>query len=305
MTTTALTRATLPHRKNELYRYTNLSALLKNYIEPSFIPLVPSIVAGADVCSPHVQGRTIEMTIPRDAHVVAMDDMTDNAHQQWTSRFLRFVIEDGATFTLIRPMAHKGAVTDQIHVDVGSRAQFNLTQIHTGNNTARTDVMVYLNHESCADITALNILSYAGHGDLTTQIYHRADSSTSRQTIRNVVSGSSRAVYQGKVRVDRDTKKATAQQSCKSILLSNAAEADTKPEFEIYADDVQCTHGVTNGTLDSDSLFYAHARGIPPDMAQQMLIRAFILADLPPYIPDDMIQKLTPQIDNALIEVTS
>ena len=100
---------------------------------------------------------------------------------------------------------------------------------------------------------------------------------TSNQIIRGVLDDTAKGVFQGKVLVARDAQKTDGQQMSRALLLSRQAEADAKPELEIYADDVVCSHGATVGELDETHLFYLKSRGITEDDAKNMLIEAFLI----------------------------
>ncbi|MFT8474507.1 MAG: SufD family Fe-S cluster assembly protein, partial [Acetobacter orientalis] len=114
------------------------------------------------------------------------------------------------------------------------------------------------------------------HGDISSVITHAAPDCISRQTVRNVLDGQSRGVFQGKVLVERIAQKTDGYQMNQALLLSEHAEIDAKPELEIYADDVKCSHGATVGALDDDQMFYLRSRGVPEAEARQILIHAFL-----------------------------
>jgi Fe-S cluster assembly protein SufD len=114
------------------------------------------------------------------------------------------------------------------------------------------------------------------HVDNTTLIDHVAAGATSREIFMGVIGDTARGVFQGKIRVRKHAQKTDGHQLHKAILLSSGAEVDAKPELEIYADDVKCTHGATAGKLDETMLFYLLSRGIPESDAQRMLIQAFL-----------------------------
>jgi Fe-S cluster assembly protein SufD len=99
---------------------------------------------------------------------------------------------------------------------------------------------------------------------------------TSRQVFASVVDDDARSVFQGKIVVRPFAQKTDARMATHALLLSEGAEADNKPELEIFADDVQCGHGATTGDLDEDLLFYLRARGIPQKEAEALLIQAFV-----------------------------
>ncbi len=120
--------------------------------------------------------------------------------------------------------------------------------------------------------------------DHTSRIEHRAPGATSRQVYKGAIGGQARGVFQGHIIVAEGAQKTDGHQLNRALLLSGRAEIDAKPVLEIYADDVQCSHGATAGDIDGDALFYLRSRGIPADAARGLLVRAFlseILEDTP------------------------
>lgn len=138
---------------------------------------------------------------------------------------------------------------------------------------------------------------------MTSVITHAAPDCRSRQTVRNVLDGQSRGVFQGKVLVERIAQKTDGYQMNQALLLSEQAEIDAKPELEIYADDVKCSHGATVGALDDEQMFYLRSRGVPEAEARQILIHAF-LAEALALIPDAMAQTLAAHIMEIRFPVT-
>ena len=123
--------------------------------------------------------------------------------------------------------------------------------------------------------------------DFTTVVRHDAPHGTSRQTVKNVLAGRSRGVFQGRIEVARAAQKTDGYQMNQALLLSPDAEIDTKPELEIFADDVKCSHGATVGELDAEQLFYLRSRGIPEAEARAILVRAFLAEALDAVTHDD------------------
>ncbi len=121
---------------------------------------------------------------------------------------------------------------------------------------------------------------YLGTGsqvlDNTTYVEHVATSCRSRQVYKGVLDGRARGVFQGKIHVRPGAQQADGYQMSRALLLSPRAEIDTKPELEIYADDVKCSHGATAGELDADAMFYLMSRGITEEAARRILIEAFV-----------------------------
>jgi Fe-S cluster assembly protein SufD len=114
------------------------------------------------------------------------------------------------------------------------------------------------------------------HADNTTVVEHAAPNTTSRQVYKGALDGKSRGVFQGRVVVHPGAQKTDGHQSCKTLLLSDRAEIDVKPELEIYADDVKCSHGAVAGELEETALFYLRARGIPEREARNLLVEGFL-----------------------------
>ncbi len=113
------------------------------------------------------------------------------------------------------------------------------------------------------------------HVDHHTLIEHASPRGTSHEFYRGLLDGAGRGVFRGRIIVAQDAQRSDAMQRCDNLLLSRQAEADARPELEIYADDVKCAHGATVGQLDEDSLFYLRARGLDEAHARQLLTYAF------------------------------
>ena len=162
-------------------------------------------------------------------------------------------------------------------INMGRGSIFDGFQLSKGGILARLEVHITLAAES-ADCRLSGI--YLGennqHHDITTNMKHSSGFCNSNQVIRGVLDNSARGVFQGKVHVAQDAQKTDGQQMSRALLLSRKAEANSKPELEIFADDVICAHGATVGELDESQLFYLISRGISPDVARGILIEAFL-----------------------------
>jgi len=133
-----------------------------------------------------------------------------------------------------------------------------------------------------AHLNAAQLLGGTQHGDITTVVHHTAPNCASRQTVKSVLNDAAHGVFQGRIEVDRIAQKTDGYQMNQALLLSDDAEMDIKPELQIFADDVKCSHGATIGALDPEQLFYLRSRGIPEAAARAMLIRAFLAEALEP-----------------------
>lgn len=127
-----------------------------------------------------------------------------------------------------------------------------------------------------ARINGAYLLTGRQHFDLTTLVDHAVPHTTSQEAVKGVLGGQARGVFQGKFIVRQDAQHTDAHQLGKALLLSPKAEADFKPELEIWADDVKCGHGATVGEVDADALFYLRSRGVPEAEAKALLIEAFL-----------------------------
>lgn len=150
-----------------------------------------------------------------------------------------------------------------------------------GGQLVRSDLSIYLNeeHAHCL-MNGLYITGQGQHVDHHTTVNHSVPNCSSEQDYKGILSGNSRAVFNGKVKVYKDAQHTQAKQQNKNVLLSKQAEVDTKPQLEIFANDVLCSHGATVGQLDEEALFYLATRGIDRLQASHYLIHAFAIDNL-------------------------
>jgi Fe-S cluster assembly protein SufD len=160
---------------------------------------------------------------------------------------------------------------------VGAHARFNEFLFTTGGGVVRNQVFVrFAGEGTVAGIRGASLLKGRQHADTTLVADHAVADCTSREVFKSVLDEEGRNVFQGKIIVRPRAQKTDAKMATHALLLSETAEADNKPELEIFADDVQCGHGATSGDLDEDLLFYLKARGIPAKEAEALLIQAFV-----------------------------
>ncbi|NCP11621.1 MAG: SufD family Fe-S cluster assembly protein [Sphingomonadales bacterium] len=164
----------------------------------------------------------------------------------------------------------------RIDVAVGDGGLFALHCLVAGVDYGRVEIRATLGRAAHFELGG----AILGNGDQTleivTETIHAAPNGTSNQVVRQVLAGKATGTYMGKVAVARDAQKIDAAQSVKAMLLDRSATANAKPELEIYADDVKCAHGATVGELDKAALFYMASRGLPPEIAQRLMLQAFI-----------------------------
>lgn len=163
-----------------------------------------------------------------------------------------------------------------VNADLGQKSRFTSRSFALGGALARVDIRVGLNaeHAECI-LDGLYMTDGRQHSDHHTRIDHAQPYGTSREFYKGVLAGASRAVFNGKVIVHADAQHSDASQSNRNLLLSDKAEVDTKPQLEIYADDVKCSHGATVGQLDPEQIFYLRSRGVDDESARALLTFAF------------------------------
>jgi Fe-S cluster assembly protein SufD len=172
---------------------------------------------------------------------------------------------------------------DDIELDRNSISENFI--LSSGSRFTKNEINCNLNDEySSAFINGVINLRNLQHHEIKTNINHLAENTKSYQLIKSVLNDSSKGVYQGKIFVDPSAQKTDGYQLSKAILLSENSEFNAKPELEIYADDVKCSHGSTSGSLDENAIFYLMSRGISKNDAYKLLINGFLL---------DVVEKIT------------
>jgi Fe-S cluster assembly protein SufD len=160
---------------------------------------------------------------------------------------------------------------------IGAHARFNTFSFTAGGAVVRNQLFLKFDGEgTLAAIRGAALLRDSQHADTTLIADHIARDCQSREMFKSVLDGEAHGVFQGRIIVRRHAQKTDAKMMTQALLLSERAEADNKPELEIFADDVQCGHGATAGALDEELKFYLMARGIPRAEAEAMLIQAFL-----------------------------
>ncbi len=189
------------------------------------------------------------------------------------------VLGEGAVLEHVRvsPNAPDAVLVEEVSVRIDARATYRGHFAGFGSKLSRMELEVTLVGEgAAAHLSGVSVLDGKRHSDVTTHVIHAVGNTRSTQTFKHVAGGNGRAVYQGKVTVAKGANGSDSNQSAKELLLGENAEADLKPELEIFADDVKCAHGAAVGDLDAESLFYLRARGIPEAEARGLLLHAFL-----------------------------
>ncbi len=183
----------------------------------------------------------------------------------------------GLTWVKVQRDGDKASHFATVAADVGQGARLTVAPFTTGAALSRNQFAIaFSGRHSEANLAGVHLLGERQHGDTTLFVDHALPDGASRELFKSVLDGEAHGVFQGKILVRQDAQKTDGRMMTQALMLSERAEADNKPELEIYADDVQCGHGATSGRIDEDLLFYLRARGIPEPTAKALLIEAFI-----------------------------
>jgi Fe-S cluster assembly protein SufD len=186
-------------------------------------------------------------------------------------------------------------------VELGAQSSFDTTAITLGAQLSRDSIGVRMDQEGAECwVDGLYMIDDGQHTDTHSMIDHRQPHCTSHQLYKGILDGKSRAVFNGKVFVRPGAQQTDAMQTNKNMLLSNEARVDTKPQLEIFADDVKCAHGAAIGQLDEEELFYLQTRGMHRDVARNLLTYGFAEEVIEKIKVDSLRARLDGEILNRL-----
>ncbi|TCU11940.1 Fe-S cluster assembly protein SufD [Rhizobium sullae] len=206
------------------------------------------------------------------------------------------------TWIILQQQGGEDTHLGQIRIDLGANAKLKLFVINAGGKLVRQELHIKVTGEG-ADLTlrGINLLGGDTHTDVTMVLGHNVPHTGSTEIIRNVVFDRAKGVFQGMIRVAPDAQKTDAKMSCNTLLMSDDADFSTKPELEIFADDVQCGHGATVADIDDNHLFYMMARGVPENKARAMLVKAFV-AEIVEELEDEALVEALEGVISAWLE---
>jgi len=196
----------------------------------------------------------------------------------FTNAIVEVVVKDGAQFEHYRLQRES---KDAFHastssVELGRASRYYTTSINLGAQLSRHDISVVMDHEGAeTSVDGLYMVDSDQHTDTHSVIDHKQPHCNSHQLYKGILDGNGRAVFNGKIFVREGAQKTDAMQTNKNLLLSDKARVDTKPQLEIYADDVKCAHGAAIGQIDPEELFYLETRGIGPELGRNLLTYGF------------------------------
>jgi Fe-S cluster assembly protein SufD len=198
--------------------------------------------------------------------------------KSFTNSAIQIFVEDNANLThyRIQKESNEAFHIGTTEISIGHGSLYNSTNINLGGQISRHDIHVKFTESGGeAFVDGLYMLSGNQHHDTHSTIDHALPNCVSHQTYKGVLNDKSRGVFNGKVFVRENASGTDAQQSNKNLLLSNDARVDTKPQLEIFNDDVKCSHGATVGQLEDEELFYLLSRGISENLAKNLLTYGF------------------------------
>lgn len=210
------------------------------------------------------------------------------------------VIGDGAEVTWLIVQEQPETVTHlgQFNAWIGKDAKLILFVVNAGGKLVRQEIRVVTKGEgSDFQLRGVNLLAGDVHSDVTMVLDHAVPHTGSREIVRNVVTGRAHGVFQGRINVHQVAQKTDAKMACNTLLLSDEGEFDTKPELEIFADDVACGHGATVTEIDHAHLFYLMARGIDEKTARGLLVKAFVAEVIEELEDEPLVEALEAKLD--------
>lgn len=274
-----------------------------NYLKDGIIALSTAFVQ--DGVFVHIKkGQIIEhpiyiynITDARQANILAQPRtlvyVGENAQVKFVETFNTLGTQESFTNRVIEIVVEKDAITEyyKIQTDASHASQVATTHIqqigksytHTvtvslNAGLVRNNLNIVLDEERCeAHLYGIYLQQGQSHIDNHTVVDHAKPHCESNELYKGMLDDQSTGVFNGKIFVRQDAQKTNAYQSNKNVLLSEGASVNTKPQLEIFADDVKCSHGCTIGRLDDESLFYLRSRGIPENIARSLLLHGFAL----------------------------
>lgn len=279
----------LPTPREEAWKYTNLPRVMPPGLKPvEAEEIVIHRSSGQNSGKPedilftgrdgrlHAPVLTIEIGEGAEATIIERHTGTG---AYWKNMVTHITLGKGAILNHYRLQEDAiGAVqTNMVNLSLARDAVYSGFSLNTGAGLTRHQIHAILNGQNgeCS-LNGINLLQGKQHGDTTILIEHAAPNCRSNQFYRTILDDESRGVFQGKVHVHRIAQKTDGYQLSNALLLSPKAEMDTKPELEIYADDVKCSHGATTGQLDEEPVFYLRSRGLSEAEARMLLVQAFV-----------------------------
>lgn len=249
-------------------------------------PLIIYHTTNSKIWSKNINLR-LDFELQDDSCLRLIDLFNDTSEKNFLNIFYNFNLKEDAILKnyKVDKLENKNIKYSFNNIVQNKNTISEIFILSSGSNFFKSEINCNLKGEhSSAFVNGIFSLDKNKHHEIRTTINHLSENTKSYQLIKSVLEDSSKAVYQGKIYVNSVAQKTDGYQLSKAILLNKDSEFNAKPELEIYADDVKCSHGSASGSLDEDSIFYLMSRGLNYNQARELLINGFLL---------DVVEKIT------------
>ena len=229
----------------------------------------------------------LEFQLEQNSSLRLIDLFNDGAENNFINIFYNFDLKENAILKnyKIDKAQNKNIRYSYNNIEQDNNSVSETFVLSSGSNFSKNEINCNLKGEySSAFVNGIFSLNDGQHHEVRTIINHLVENTKSYQLIKSVLGKNSKSAYQGKIFVDSKAQKTDGYQLSKAILLDETSEFNAKPELEIYADDVKCSHGSASGSLDENSIFYLMSRGLNYQQSKELLINGFLL---------DVVEKIT------------
>jgi Fe-S cluster assembly protein SufD len=258
-------------------------------------PLIIYHVTNSKIWSKNINLR-LDFELEQDSSLRLIDLFNDISEKNFLNIFYNFELKENSTLKnyKVDKFENKNIKYSFNNIEQEKDSTSETFILSSGSNFLKNEISCNLKGKySSAFINGIFSLKKDNHHEIRTTINHLNEKTKSYQLIKSVLEDKSKAVYQGKIFVDSEAQKTDGYQLSKAILLNKESEFNAKPELEIYADDVKCSHGSASGSLNDDSIFYLMSRGLSYQQSRELLINGFLL---------DVVEKITDREIKNLIK---
>ena len=257
-------------------------------------PLIVYHTTNAKIWSKNINLR-LDFELNKDSSLRIVDLFNDTSEKNFLNIFYNFELKENAILKnyKVDKFENKNIKYSFNNIDQDKNSISETFILSSGSNFFKNEINCNLKGKySSAFVNGILSLNNDKHHEIRSIINHLTESTKSYQLIKSVLEDSSKAAYQGKIFVNSKAQKTDGYQLSKAILLNKDSEFNAKPELEIYADDVKCSHGSASGSLNEDSIFYLMSRGLNYKQSRELLINGFLL---------DVVEKITdPEVKNLI-----
>lgn len=229
--------------------------------------------------SAHAEAHTrVFVDLGKGAKLTVLEQLTGDAESLNTG-FVEYDLAEAARLEHYRFAMQTGQAISLggSHFNLAESADLNSTIVGFGSRLSRLDMdVIHSGEKAFAKVNAFYLLDNSELFDLHSNVEHAVPNGTTEENVRIIAGGQSKAVFNGRINIHRYAQKTLAELNNRNLLMSNQAEVNTKPELEIYADDVRCAHGATVAEIDKKAMYYLQSRGVSKEQAQVMLSFGFI-----------------------------